>query len=80
MIYGVYSIRDVKSGFRDLITEQSDEIAMRVFSHVVKSSDGLMVSFPQDFSIYRLADFDSDSGVLTPLSPIVHLLDAASVR
>lgn len=78
MIYGVYSVRDVKSGFAQLILELSDEVAERNFGHSVRVSDGLLRSCASDFSLYRIAAFDSDKGVLTPLVPIVHVADATS--
>lgn len=66
MIYGVYSIRDVKTGFMTPVIEVSDEAAARNFTHSVLSSDGILRSFAVDFSLYRIGSFDADSGRITP--------------
>lgn len=69
MIYGVYSIRDVKTGFMIPTIEQSDAAAARNFSHAVFHSDGVLRSYYQDFSLYRIGDFDTDSALLSPVQP-----------
>lgn len=78
MIFGVYSVRDVKSGFSQLTIELSDEVAARNFGHAVRMSDGILNSCASDFSLYHVADFDSEKGSLVPLVPIVHVADATS--
>lgn len=78
MKFGVYSVRDIKSGFSQLTLELSDEVAVRNFGHAVRMSDGILNSCASDFSLYHVADFDSDKGMLIPLVPIVHVADATS--
>lgn len=79
MTYGVYSIRDVKTGFMSLTLDVNDLAAQRNFSHAVLNATDLMQSHPQDFSLYHLADYDSDTGKITPLSLPQQLLEAQSV-
>lgn len=79
MIYGLYAMRDVKTGFMSPVIEANDDAAVRNFTHTVRQSDGILFTFSQDFSLYRIGDFDSDSGRVAPLVPIVQLADGASV-
>lgn len=70
MIYGLYAIRDVKTGFMTPTMDASDPAATRNFFHAVRNSEGILFSYSQDFDLYHIADYDSDSGVVTALSPI----------
>lgn len=78
MIYGLYSIRDVKTGFMTPVMEANDDAARRNFYHSVQNSEGILFTFAQDFTLYRLADFDAETGKITPLVPIVQVADGAS--
>lgn len=77
MIFGVYSIRDVKTGFMSPTIEPNDDAAARNFYHAVSTSDGILFTYASDFALYHLADFDSDTGVFTSLSPILQIADGA---
>lgn len=78
MIYGVYAMRDVKVGFLTPTFDVNDQSAQRNFCHAVLSTDSILSSFANDFSLYKLGEFDSDTGVLDPLPLPVHLFDASS--
>lgn len=78
MIYGLYSIRDVKTGFMTPVMEANDQAAQRNFYHSVQNSEGILYTFSQDFTLYRIADFDAETGKITPLVPIVQVADGAS--
>lgn len=67
MIYGVYSVRDVKTGFMTPTIDQNDDAAARNFYHAVTHSDGILFTYASDFSLYHLADFDTDTGSVSPL-------------
>lgn len=77
MMFGVYAIRDVKSGFAGLTLGTDDAVAERNFCYSVQEAD-FMTSFASDFSLYKVGEFDSDKGTLIPSVPIVHLCDAVS--
>lgn len=79
MIYGVYSMRDSKTGFTNLTLDSNDESAVRNFTHALTVSDGLFQTFPQDFALLRLGSFDTDTGKLTPEPLPAHLIDGAQV-
>lgn len=73
MIYGIYSIRDVKTGFMTPTIEQSDEAAARNFQHAIWNTDGILHSFAADFSLYHLGTFDASTGSISsdPLPVLV---------
>lgn len=73
MILSVYAVRDDLSGFLTPTFEQNDAIAMRNFQMATDSArrDSTLLGFrPSDFTLYKIATFDSDSGVISPLMPV----------
>lgn len=80
MILGVYAIRDKHTGFMSLTTEQNDNCAMRNFAHAMQNVDSLLYTHPDDFDLFRLGDYDTDSGELNPNYPVKHILAGASLK
>lgn len=78
MIYGVYSIRDVKTGFMRPSIELNDQAAARDFSHAVVNSPDVLSSFAPDFDLYKIGEFDGDSGELIPCQPIQHVISGSA--
>lgn len=80
MIFGVYSIRDALTGFMAPVCELSDAVAARNFSASVSDSrPGQLMNFrPSDFSLYRVGDFDSESGSLVTYPVPTLILTAES--
>lgn len=77
MTFGVYSIRDIKSGFLTPTVEMNDAIALRNFAHAVQNSDSILFTHFKDFALYKIGTFDSDTGLLAPLD-LVQLVGEAS--
>lgn len=78
MKYPVYSIRDAKTGFMTPTVDMNDVAAARNFEHAVMNSASLMNSHPGDYALYRIGEFDSESGKIEPCLP-EHVIDAAGV-
>lgn len=78
MKYPIYSIRDAKVGFMTPTIDANDASAARNFEHAVMNSASLMNSHPGDYALYRIGEFDSDSGAVTGCMP-EHVIDAAGV-
>lgn len=74
MIYGVYSMFDSKTGFLTPTVDINDDSAIRNFAHAVSNSDGILYSFAQDFQLYKIGTFDSDTAVIQQASPTVLLI------
>lgn len=79
MIYNVYSVRDDLVGFTQVLLEQSDQVAVRNFSSSVLTATSLYTTHPDDFTLCRVGQFDSETGVLNPLSAPESLISAGSV-
>lgn len=78
MMLGLYSIKDAKTGFMTPVIEQGDAAALRNFSHAVNQPDSIMHDCPNDFSLFKVANFDTDKGVEPVTSPIL-IADASEV-
>lgn len=66
MKFGLYSIKDAKTGFMTPTVDQNDASALRNFAHAVSQSDSLLHSHPNDFALYLLGEFDTDVGISIP--------------
>lgn len=78
MRLGLYSIKDAKTGFMTPVIEQGDAAALRNFSHAVNQPDSIMHDCPNDFSLFKVAYFDTDKGVEPVTSPLL-IVDASEV-
>ena len=79
MKFGVYSIRDIKTGFMAPTVEVNDQVAMRNFAHAVMQSESVLFTHASDFQLFKVAEFDSDSALFIPVSPIVQIADGGAV-
>lgn len=83
MKFGMYAIKDAKTGFMTPTVDQNDSSAMRNFEHAVNQTDSLLNSHPNDFALYLLAEFDTDSGISIPVDNYRHfpvlIVDASEV-
>lgn len=71
MKYVIVSVQDVLTGFLGVSPAQSEKIAMRDFARAVKDKSSLLFSNPQDYRLYKVGEFDSESGKLDPCEPTV---------
>lgn len=78
MKYPVYAIRDVHTGFMSPTIDQNDSAAIRNFEHAVMQSASLMNSHPKHYSLYKIGEFDSETGSIKECLP-EHLIDASEV-
>lgn len=65
----LYSIRDVKTGFLPLTVDYNDASAIRNFRHACLNTQSLFFTFPADYSLCHIGDFDTDTGEITPCMP-----------
>lgn len=79
MKFGMYAIKDSKTGFMTPTVEQNDSAALRNFEHAVNQSDSLLNSHPNDFSLCKLASFDTDKGICEVLPVPYVVADASEV-
>lgn len=73
-----YALKDVKSGFSDPCTQPNDAVAARSFERQIPHmSDELGIPV-SDFQLWRIGQFDVDSGMLIPGTPEL-ILDGATL-
>ena len=77
MLTGIYSIKDAKSTFMPCTVDVNDATAVRNFEHAVRQPDSILASHPNDFALFKLGEYDNESGVISPLFPPQLLCDAA---
>lgn len=78
MIYPVYSMRDKHTGFSVPTFDVNDQSAIRNFSNALVNAGGILSFAPADFDLYRLGEFDSDTGRLTPEQLPVMIISGSS--
>lgn len=65
----VYSIMDVKAAvFGRPFVQLNNAVAMRTFSDLAKDAQSEISRHPEDFKLFRLGEFDDNSGVLSPVA------------
>lgn len=79
MVFGIYCVRDIKSGFQTPTAQVNDAVAIRGFASAVLNSDSVLFTHASDFALYKVAEFDADTGRITPLDLPVELIQASAV-
>lgn len=79
MNYGLYAIKDAKTGYMPVNVDFNDASAMRNFEHAVQNPDSLLRSHPNDYALFRVGNWDNDTGEIVPEFPPVQIADAASL-
>lgn len=73
----VYSVKDVKvSVFHAPMLLLNDAEARRVFSDVIADPQSPLAKHPADFTLYRLGEFDDNSGGLSICAQPEFICDA----
>lgn len=66
----VYCLKDTKAGFLSPTLSDSDATAIRSFSLLVNDKrETLVAQCPEDFELYALGSFDSNTGILHSSEP-----------
>lgn len=67
MKLSLYSLRDIKVGYRSVISMHNDEEAKRSCAFAVNSGNKDDICLcPQDFEMWRVATFDDSTGEIVP--------------
>lgn len=71
MIINLYSVRDNKIGsFFPPIAAENNVQATRRLIIMRKDDQSQIHHFPGDYDMYRVAEMDTDTGVIIPASPL----------
>lgn len=60
------TIKDELTGFQNVIGERSEETAIRSFCQAINNPEAIMYANREDFSLWKLGEYDSDTGVIVP--------------
>ncbi len=66
MIYGVYAIRDLRTGYLSPTVDVNDSSALRNFRHAASRTESLFYTHPADYQLERIGSYDTDDGILVP--------------
>ena len=67
MIKVIVSVRDSKSGYLDSRSCESVEVAVRDFKTLFAPGElSMLAMYPGDFSLVKLGEFDTSTGVIIP--------------
>lgn len=69
MLFEMYAIKDCKSGYLQPSCDVNKDVAVRNFAQAVQAGNGLLGFAPEDFELYKVGTYDTDSAVLTPCNP-----------
>lgn len=80
MTYSLYSLRDQKGDFYAPKVYQNEPSAVREIAMLVNDSTSGVLSFaPRDFTLYEVGQFDSEKGLLVPVSPCRFVVNCADL-
>lgn len=64
------SVKDNKVGFGGIHLVPNEEVAKRDFSLLFKDKESSYAIYPLDYSLYKLGEFDTESGEFFPVVPV----------
>ncbi len=65
--YGVYVVKDLKTTYMTPMIDNNDESAKRGFMNAMLNPANTVFRMnPQDFELYRIGYYDSETGVIEP--------------
>ena len=71
----MYCIKDLRTGvFDDPWCDQNDATALRGFAYGVNRKEGIMSFRPEDFGLYKIAEYDNETSIIYNLDGELQLL------
>ena len=74
------TVQDIKTCFTGVTMDYSDASAVRGFSIAMKNDVSAMSKSPEDFRLWKIGEFDQDTGKLSAYDVPVLLCDGASFK
>lgn len=71
----LYAIKDMKSDFGNAILSFPNDAAAKRAVMFIREQNQLYTRCPGDFVLYRVGDFDFESGCIVPCSAPVYVCD-----
>lgn len=79
MVLGIYVMRDQRTSFMTPSFDMTDQAAIRNFEAAMQRVDSLLHSHPQDFSLYKIGEYDTLTAMISADTPQL-LVDGASFK
>lgn len=76
----LYSIKDAKTGYMAPCFDSNDSVAIRNFDAAVKHPESVLMQYPADFSLWRVAEIDLDTGKVEPSLELIVSADSLIYR
>lgn len=70
MKFEVYAVRDSLIGFGLPLLRDNDAVASRSFEYDISNNE-IYKTRPQDYQLYKLGSFDTETGELEKCSPVL---------
>lgn len=81
MKYPMYCVRDTKVGFDPQIIIQANEsAAVRGFKFLISNPEAMQGKFPEDYELYQVGEFDTDSGLIVSCAPPQFVVSGGSLN
>lgn len=80
MKYNVYCIRDDKTGFLTPTVDTNHFTAARNFANAIMQGQGVLFTHADDFRLYCIGEFDTESGQLTSAAVQELISEGSQVR
>ena len=75
MIYGVYAVKDLKTGYLPLTYDVNDDSAIRNFTLACNANkNSVFFQFPGDYQLWKIGSYDTSNGKI--ISDLKFLIDA----
>lgn len=71
MVFTLYTVKDECVGFGAVIMQDNDSVAMRAFAHECGKADSYWHTHPADFSLWKIGQFDTVTGMLLDDQPTI---------
>lgn len=62
----IVCIKDTKSGFINPTPVINEEVAIRQYKTILKDKNTEIAMFPEDYELWKVADFNTITGEITP--------------
>lgn len=69
MLYSVYAVKDELVSFGAPFISENDAAASRLILNAFNIPNSLYSTRPQDYTLYKIGTYDTESGELTPNVP-----------
>lgn len=80
MIQKAYSVYDRKAlTYNPPFYAPTDGAAIRSLADAANDTTTLLGRHPNDYVLYLVGEFDDQKGLLVPVTPLLHVVDVASI-